>query len=276
MVTWQNYEEYMMMLVDGELSSHDEKELMAFVSQHPQLKSELAAFNMVKLEPATDIVFENKEKLMKSVSTKRVIALPVWQRYSIAAGVAAIIFISLFRLNKEDNTIASVVAPVSARTVAPAAPEQVKKMEKVEKAVEPAPVTSEFATNEVVKRPAFNNSGVAVKHRKTIVKQQMIASAKQESINEIALAGPMPIDNLPTATAALNEAPALALVGEVDQQEKGSFLKNLGIEEGKREGMEAVATAVTNTLNKVQSIKDNIDSRSLSVKIENKRLILSF
>ena len=49
--------------------------------------------------------FEEKNSLLKPVPAKRIIAFPQWTKYSIAAGVALIVFVSLFKyLDSRNNT----------------------------------------------------------------------------------------------------------------------------------------------------------------------------
>lgn len=262
------------MLVDGELSSHDEQALMAFLAKNPELENELAAFNMVKLQPDTDIVFENKEKLMKSVSTKRVIAFPTWQRYCIAAGVAAIIFITLFKFRPEENKVAS-VAPAPVKTTAPAVVPAQKTNAPVKE--EQVPVSAQQIAKVESVKPTENKVVVAKKKVEAANLEIMCGSAVAfEKVNTAEPAGLRSIDNAPSAATTLSSAPAVTLVGEVEVPQHRSLFDKLGIEEGKKEGIEALTSAVTNTLDKVHSIKKEIDDRSLSVKIENKRLILSF
>ena len=53
MITWENYEEYIMMHADGELTPAEENALMAFVNEHPELKKELAAYELTRMTPDT-------------------------------------------------------------------------------------------------------------------------------------------------------------------------------------------------------------------------------
>ncbi len=60
-----NYEEYFLDFLDGELSSSDENLLMLFLNENPDLKSELELFEADKI-PVDNTFFENKIKLKKS------------------------------------------------------------------------------------------------------------------------------------------------------------------------------------------------------------------
>ena len=60
-----NYEEYFLDFLDGELSSSDENLLMLFLNENPDLKSELELFEADKI-PVDNTFFENKLELKKS------------------------------------------------------------------------------------------------------------------------------------------------------------------------------------------------------------------
>src|ERR1700749_308533 len=96
MITRENYEEYIMMHVDGELQPAQEKALHNFLDQNPDLKNDLRAYQLTKSTPDNAIVFTAKRSLLKAPE-KRVIAFPVWVKYGIAAGIAVILFTTVFR-----------------------------------------------------------------------------------------------------------------------------------------------------------------------------------
>ena len=79
-ITLDNYEEYLILQVDGELSEAEERKLEIFLAAHPELEAEVAAYAAVKLVPDEEIVFEGKDALLKpepAVTTKR-ISLSPW------------------------------------------------------------------------------------------------------------------------------------------------------------------------------------------------------
>ncbi len=98
MVNMTNYEEYMLLYADGELSKEDEQALLTFVEQHPELQAELKAYAATRLQPDTTLVYEDKEALIKSGTSGRTIWLGNWKTYAAAASI--ILVVVLFALNR--------------------------------------------------------------------------------------------------------------------------------------------------------------------------------
>lgn len=132
MVNMENYEEYMLLYADGELKPAEEKALLDFVAQHPELEAELKAYAATRLVPDTGMVFEYKESLLKTAEPTRRIGLGNWKMYAAAACVllVAVLFITNKNKNEEEaNTVAveekTTEEPVT-KTVTEPIQEQVK------------------------------------------------------------------------------------------------------------------------------------------------------
>ncbi|MBW7912220.1 MAG: hypothetical protein H3C54_00600 [Taibaiella sp.] len=66
MVNMENYEEYMLLYADRELTPEQEKALLDFVALHPELKPELEAYAATRLQPEEAMIFTGKDALIKT------------------------------------------------------------------------------------------------------------------------------------------------------------------------------------------------------------------
>lgn len=102
-----NYEEWMIDYIEGNLSQEQQKEFAEFLAFHPELKGELEIFQQTKLQPDLNIVYAGKDAL-KQKEAGKVIVMTNWVRY--AAGIAAVMLlfvgIRFFNGNNETNQTA--------------------------------------------------------------------------------------------------------------------------------------------------------------------------
>lgn len=94
-INLQNYEEWMVDYIEGNLSAEQQKELQEFLVFHPELQKELDAFGLTKISADTSVVFENKESLKREPAAGRVITMFSWVRYASVAAAACAIFIGV-------------------------------------------------------------------------------------------------------------------------------------------------------------------------------------
>lgn len=85
-----NYESYLLLSVDKELSDTDEKSLESFLLHHPEKTAELSLFLQTRL-PDEPIIFADKASLYRTDRKKPVI-FPHWQRWAAAAVIAGLVF----------------------------------------------------------------------------------------------------------------------------------------------------------------------------------------
>jgi len=64
-----NYENYFLLYVDGELSASERKAVESFAAENIDLADELTLLIQTKLPLETDVLFENKEALLRTSST---------------------------------------------------------------------------------------------------------------------------------------------------------------------------------------------------------------
>src|SRR4030095_1799566 len=87
-INLNNYEQWLIMYVDDELSAEERVAVEKFASAHLHVKQELELFQQTKLQPE-EIVFPNKESLYRREKGVRVISLQWWK-----VAVAAVLIIS--------------------------------------------------------------------------------------------------------------------------------------------------------------------------------------
>ncbi|MBE2289376.1 MAG: hypothetical protein IAE95_07460 [Chitinophagaceae bacterium] len=298
MINLENYEEYMVMHADGELSPSEEQELMNFLYEHPELQSELTAFSMTKMIPDTDIVFEKKDALMQPEEGKKVITFPVWRKYAVAAGVAAIFFVSYLKIHtgstEEVTTVAAVTNPPAATTPAspvtnttvnptpeqnanntdntvPATTNTTETQAPQQKTMLAANTTKPDRVKHIdqvtgVKNMTHEtavaaNTTIATEQINPVVPAEMIAWKNQENISEVF------VTNVPPASIYMHEG---------DERGTNSIIDKLPIDELKKKGMENVASAVATGYNKVHALREEISGSAISLKIEKRKLVISF
>ncbi|PQJ10694.1 hypothetical protein CJD36_012030 [Flavipsychrobacter stenotrophus] len=292
MITLENYEEYMMMHADGELQPHEEVALQAFLNDNPTLKAEMALYETVRLTPDHSLVYKQKESLMKPLAEKKVIALPRFRTYAVAAGVAALIVCTVFAL-RQGNSSNQDLPPVATNTpvdsIKPTitnnpkeqlvnnttptsvndAPAQVQTP-KQEKAIKTLPIDNTTGVAKVKQVQKHNdNEGLAVTTRT----QQTMYSVPVSKFNEL------PVEKTQPAAVATVNVPGYELP-QIENEEKRSWIDRLPLEESKKKSLSNVALAVANKCEQISEFKENvtenISKKHLSLRVEHKNLIVSF
>ncbi len=97
MITRENYEEYMLLLADGELSPSETEELKAFVKGNTEMEQEMAYYMSARMVPDANDIYIGKEELLKKAYGARIIGLQRNWAYGIAAGILLLIFFGIFK-----------------------------------------------------------------------------------------------------------------------------------------------------------------------------------
>lgn len=242
----ENIEEYLLLLIDGELSEAEEGEVLAFVDNHPESQLLLDAFLQTKLDDTT-IVFEDKESLLK----QETVVLPIQKRkpfLAIAAAIALLaglgfIFSVMVKNRKPmETSIASVTT-----------------IRKITDTTSGKGIVAESREREAVKQP-----------RKVLfVKQQAkeksnMASATAPERGNVEALEPLPGGNY--SPVVINEVRADIAINT-------DRLKPITIEESKEEsrGWAPIKTEKLEVLNvliaQVESLKDELQAKTKSLKI---------
>lgn len=285
MVTWENYEEYMMMAADGELGETELQALHAFVAQHPELKQELAAYMATQLVPDTELVYENKESLMKRGGGRTMSLRNLW----VSGAAAAVILMVAITITKQKRNEEGPlpVAHNQTATPAPAVPDSAEELHSnpvnpvtIENvATNKQPVKEEKKTP-VIKKPATpapaQNEYIAKQNPKPAenkalpTPQPLQPVQEQEAEAQIAVQEPaytMPVIEKP----AKEEMIASANTGKGPKEELPGWLP---IREDKKEGAAIIANAVNEKLEKVKKLKDNFKNTDIAFRIGEREFIV--
>lgn len=97
LVNLQNYDDYLIGKIEGDLSNNDQEGLDRFFENHAEKKSDLNIYQQLKLKPDYTIRYRKKRSLKK-----RNRRIPIYYATGIAAGIA-ILFILSGVFNPADN-----------------------------------------------------------------------------------------------------------------------------------------------------------------------------
>ncbi len=101
-INLNNYEQWLIMYVDDELSAEEKRAVERFALGHEHVQQELELFQQAKLQ-AEEIVFPDKEILYRREKTVRVISIQ-WWRVAVAAVLIISTGITLYSVfNKQTN-----------------------------------------------------------------------------------------------------------------------------------------------------------------------------
>jgi hypothetical protein len=101
-ITDSNYEEWLVLYIDNELSADQQKSVEDFIALHPEAKKKLAQLQRVKLQPEV-IAFPHKESLYRKEEKVRRITI-TWWRVAAAVLLFTIGTGAYFILNNRKNT----------------------------------------------------------------------------------------------------------------------------------------------------------------------------
>jgi hypothetical protein len=252
MVNMENYEEYLLLYADGELSAAELKELEVFISQHPELKDEMDIYAATKLVPDEAMVYTGKEQLLKIAP--RTIALQSWWVYGAAAACIGILL--MVGLNRQDSTEPTNIArtiPVEEKRIDTAVSEELHSIPASPVAVETTkPAQPVYLAKEKSKKQKAKVIPTPVKEP-IIVKQEI--PVKQEPVV------PPVVKTPKTQTAPAPQHVAVA------EKEKESTIPSSPIETNedkkgllamlpKKEDMHGVTALSKNVTEKIEKIKD--------------------
>ncbi|MBK5273275.1 MAG: hypothetical protein JJE22_19910, partial [Bacteroidia bacterium] len=167
-LTSENYEEWLVLYLDNELTDEQKRTVDQFIAAHPSAKEELALLQRTQLQSET-IIFPNKETLYRRTADRPVVAMR-WWKVAAAVLIFAIGTTAVVLLNKK-----------------PSANNEIVIIPKVEqKAIKENPVVNNSDVEKKDEQPVLanvvhpgdapplkqTNSNVTVKHETVINKKQ--------------------------------------------------------------------------------------------------------
>lgn len=112
-VNLNNYEEWLVLYADNELTGEEKEAVEKFVLPHPSIQKELELFQKTRLEPDEKIVFPGKESLYRREEKVKVVTIKWWRIAAAAVfliGFSAVGFM-LFNQKTTDNNGSVAVIP---------------------------------------------------------------------------------------------------------------------------------------------------------------------
>jgi anti-sigma factor RsiW len=100
-----NYEEWLLLYTDNELTGEQKELVEKFISDHPAVQKELELLQKTKLQPE-EIIFSNKESLYRRAEKVRVISIR-WQRIAAAAVLFFAVSITAFIIFNNNRSAGS-------------------------------------------------------------------------------------------------------------------------------------------------------------------------
>jgi len=283
MVTLENYEAYIISYVDGELNAAELQELEAFMNLHPELRSEMTAYENTRLLPDNSVVYTNKETLLKQ-APKRSISLSRWRSYGAAAGIIALIGTAILLAQHTNNHVTTVVNVTVNKTTIQAPVNPIAHENPVKDTAMQQPAIA-IVNHGTKARPG--NTSVKPINRSTMTNYQNTTPPSQEKTAadkpiEIAKTTVLPEPKTPSidtvapvkVQTAVTNTPAETMVAN-NPEEKDPFAW-LPIDDIKKQGLKDLKKTVDKTVREVRSVTNNLKETALVFKFGKKEITLNF
>jgi len=242
-----NIEEYLLLLMDGELNDADEMEVMAFIESSPEHKALLDEYLLTKLETET-ILFEDKELLLKQepavVSFNRKKVYTAW-----AAAIAILICTGgLFKMLHQKPVLTEPLvmhhSNENTRIDSISKPSLAVKENETEEAVKP-----------VAKHPFNTKHNTVAANTSTIA---VVAIPKVESLNSLPVADLKLMEMKPDEPLVASEM----IVAAISNTPSGNIIANE--DDDPELGRRAL---LNNLIAQVDVLKDKVAEKTRSIRI---------
>lgn len=292
MVTWDNYEAYLITYADGELQPHEEDALMAFIALHPELNKELALFESARLTVDTEITYTNKQVLLQpQPAARKLFLFTNWRTLSVAAGLALVVITGgLAWYNSTFRTVEMqpVVHKKSSNTVNPI-PTNINSTQNTT----PKTTVNEAIAQTNTKHHSTASASVSIPQPTTPTTQkQQVTIAPHTAPSGVAIAA-TPKENVYLTALPLGQ-PTLREVSKVAQDPitymantpqleiihvanpKSNWIDKLPIDDLKKEGLANSGAALDKSMQAVSNLAQSIKEHTVTLRVDRKKLIVTF
>ena len=150
LITKENYQQYLIAKLEGDITKEEQNELNKFLFQHPEFKKEEKLFALTKLSPDASIVFPGKSKL------KRAIPISAGNRkvfyFSVAAAACILLLVGVYFLRTNNNEVMQANNEIKKENVPVVKNNEVNVNENKNESESARNSTSEEKNNPVVKK----------------------------------------------------------------------------------------------------------------------------
>jgi hypothetical protein len=164
-----NYEEWLLLYTDNELTDEQKISVEKFAAGHPSIQKELELLQKTKFQPEQEIVFHNKEVLYRKEEKVRVIAIN-WRKIAVAAAILLAISTTVFIIsNRRAGSVGEEIASAKNADIksSPVNPDQ-----PIGVPIDSSPIVAENSDNKTVKEETVINNPVATGDKKIIAPKE--------------------------------------------------------------------------------------------------------
>lgn len=119
-VTPGNYEQWLLLYIDNELTAAQRAAVEDFAAAHPEVKEELEILQHTKVQPENAIVFPFKDSLYRKEEKATVVTIRWWRMAAAAAVLLAVSLIGFYTFNNSTEPVTGGIAETPGMTTGPA------------------------------------------------------------------------------------------------------------------------------------------------------------
>ncbi len=171
-----NFEEWLLLYIDNELTSQLKIAVEEFVAGHPPAETALQQLQKTKFQPEYSVIFPNKETLYRREKRTPVFALRVWRIAVAAALLVAISTAAFFVLNDNKRSEQSIAAETGTKAT---------NDDSADKRVNNAPVIdTQISKSDDESKTAVDPSDILVADKQKIANTENEKARKRSTISQ--------------------------------------------------------------------------------------------